>query len=129
MIALFLVVYSSHVKYTNNFNMNVTNQSLYYNSSTNKTVYTGTLHYSSFSGNYVYVMFFGSNTTEFWKIGTANQSVIPNPAKCQSNDTQCLINTNKIYLNSSAGTYTIKAYISNSTFANRVKDATIIHIL
>jgi hypothetical protein len=120
---LVIIIYASHVNYSKGFDMSVSNQSLYYNRTSNQTMYIGHLSYSDISGNYVYIMFFGASGDSFSKIGIANQSVIASSLKCASGNVSCLVNVNRITLLNKTGNYTIRAYFGKSNVTGAVYDA------
>ncbi len=120
---LLLILYSSHASYSRAFNLKVSNQSIYYNATSNETVYTGRLEYSSLQTKNVYIMFFASSDGKFQRIGIANQSIISDSVICGTNDISCLVNVNRITLDNSTGNYTIKAYLGRTNMTESIKDA------
>lgn len=123
LLALFAyVLINSHASYIRNFNIGISNQSIYYDKALNKTVYTGTLRYSNLSQRSMYILFFGRGNSTMNIIGVVNYSIINNSVKC-GNDFQCLLNVNKITLYGSSGNYTLMAYIGSPNTTKVIRNA------
>jgi hypothetical protein len=121
-LLLVVVIYASHLSYVKAFDLNVSNQSLYYNPVSKETIYTGRLSYSNLSNSSVYIMFFGFTNDQVQIIGIFNHSIINNSLECNSNDIQCLVNVNRIVLNKSNDTYNIRAHFTDGNQSENITD-------
>jgi hypothetical protein len=116
LLAILLVgaVYLSHIAYSKQFNITVSNQSLHYDALSNESIYTAQMSYRNLSNQSMYIIFYGYANNQQEIIGIFNDSIINSSVKCTTNGIACL-NVNKIVLSNSSGTYHITAHLANAS--------------
>lgn len=96
-MAIFLIMYESHLSYTNSLNVSV-----YYNAtghSNNLSKYGLTITYNHFQGQVVHILLLERNSSSINFMGL-NYSLISSQTACQANLAECTLNNN-IVLNGS----------------------------
>lgn len=120
---LVAVVYNSHLSYEKGFDISVSNQALYFNSTSNESIYTATLHYGNVSVSNTSILFVGYESGQSVIIGLFNDSIVllNTSVQCQSTNIQCLLNVNRIPLQNGNGTYLIKAHLVHGNMSTSVE--------
>lgn len=125
MLLIVAIVYFSHIAYQSEFNLQSGNESLYFNSTLNKTIYSATLHYPNISNQTVYVLALTISKYQGGYEGMLNSSIL-NQSSCVGIGYACTANNNVLILPKNSSGYKVVTYLERGLYSEPIYGARLV---